>query len=254
MPAMPAEMEERLERASLLGQRCLVGISELVQRVAIIAADVVLIVLAGVALQQDRGHECDENLRTYGCMCGLLCFLDLSWEFVRCSLDSSLDRLQQDFKSEGASPNLAGGCGNEGLLGGATFNEGPVGSPTEQQAGNSTRAASISSAASPIGLGVRREKASRSKRTKDLHFWSLVFTASVSIVFSFFSMHDEDCAERVPSLYFYIHTFTYVFIFRLGAIILWGCCRTVKDYEDAANAAGRLPAKRLPVALQLRTF
>jgi hypothetical protein len=224
------------------GQLC-GGIVEVLQRVLVLAADALLIVFAGIAMSQDWGHECDENLHAYGVMCVLLCFLDLGWETVRCSLDSSLDRLQQDFKPEGATPNLAGGSGNEGLLGDDPFCQGVVGSPVENRAQPEASPGRLGAIVSgPAGHGVRKEKASRRKRTSDLHFWSLVFTACVSVIFCSFAAHDEDCSEKVHSLYIYIHTFTYVYIFRLGAIVLWVCCRTVKDYEDAASNAGAFMA------------
>merc|ERR1719291_1042597 len=91
-----------------------------------------------------------------------------------------------------------------------------------------------------LGQGIRREKHLKRKRISSLHFWSVVFSCFVSVIFSFFSNHDEDCAIHVPNLYNYVRVFTYVFIFRLGVMILWICCRTVKNYEDAASAAGGL--------------
>jgi len=57
------------------------------------------------------------------------------------------------------------------------------------------------------------------------------------VAFSLFSSHDEGCAEQAPSLYTYVRAFTYVFTFRLGAVVLWICCRTIKNYEDAASSA-----------------
>lgn len=214
-----------VERSS----QCFSGFADLLQRTLILLVDVGLIFFAMRAISLDFSRSCDENLKTYAVMCIVLSFFDLIAEVIRCSLDAALDRLQQDF-NPGASPNLAGGAGDEGLL-----EDGSVGSIVDKNAGAS-RAGSIS--AGVLGKGVRKEKAMRRKRARDLHFWSLVFTASVSVIFSFFSSHDEDCEESVPHLYRYIHVFTYVYIFRLGIIIIWGCCRTVKNYEDAAKFAG----------------
>ncbi|CAK0815486.1 unnamed protein product, partial [Prorocentrum cordatum] len=89
------------------------------------------------------------------------------------------------------------------------------------------------SAASPWQL-VGREKSSVRRRLADLQRWSVFFTCFVAVLFSFFSAHDLDCSMNSPSLYNYIHNFTYVFILRLGVNILTFCCRTIKDYEDAA--------------------
>jgi len=212
-----------VERSS----KCFSGFADLLQRTLILLVDVCLIFFAMRAISLDYSRSCDENLKTYAVMCIVLSFFDLIAEVIRCSLDAALDRLQQDF-NPGASPNLAS-LGDEGLL--------EDGSTAEKVGG---RAGSIATGA--LGKGVRKEKAMRRKRARDLHFWSLVFTASVSVIFSFFSSHDEDCAELVPHLYLYIHAFTYVYIFRLGVIIIWGCCRTVKNYEDAAKFAGGIAA------------
>jgi len=246
--------ESPIRRLGSAGSLCLTGVSEILQKVLIVLADLVLILFAAVALSKDWGHSCDENLHTYGFGCVVLCVLDLGWELVRCSLESALDRLQQEFQLEGGSPSLANN-GNEGLLGVSPVNDAVVGSPSVLEGGkpdvSPARLANIS--AGVLGQGVRREKTKRQKRTNDLHFWSLVFTASVAIVFSFFSAHDEECAEKVPSLYFYIHAFTYVFIFRLGAIVMWVCCRTVKDYEDAAKDFGGIMSSG-PASQQMATF
>lgn len=252
---MDAQMDVKLEQLAQLVEKFCAGASEVTQRIVIILSDVVLILFAVVAGIRDWGHQCDENLRTYGFMCVMLCTFDVVWEVVRCSTESSLDRLRSDF-TPGGAPNLAG-CNEEGLLHDSPFAEGVMGSPgagppalsPEKTPGSR---GSITSGAA--GHGIRKEKAMRKKRTNDLHFWSLVFTASVAIVFSFFSAHDEECAENMPSLYSYIHTFTYVYICRLGIIILQGCCRTVKDYEDAALSAGGLAGDSTPGpgAVQMR--
>lgn len=245
MTDMSSQLEDRLQRVALAGQKVFNGIADIAERVLILAADILLIVYAVISISQDWGRECDENLNGYALWCILLSFMDLTWEFVRCSLDSALDRLQQDFKPQGCS-------NNQNLLSSGSFDEeGVVGSPViarEREETSPGRPANIG--AGILGQGVRKEKNMRRKRTRDLHFWSLVFTASVSIVFSFFSAHDEECAEKVPSLYIYIHTFTYVYIFRLGVVILWGCCRTVKNYEDAAQVAGSLSGL-VPVSQQM---
>jgi len=228
--------------------KCFASFADMLQRVLILLADVALIMWAMTALVQDFRRQCDESLKTYAFMCVVLSFVDLIAEIIRCSWDAALDRLQQDF-TPGASPNLAGGCGEDGLLeeGGAT--DTAMGLAADKGQGGGGRLGSIS--AGVLGKGVKKEKAIRRKRARDLHFWSLVFTASVSIIFSFFSAHDEECEEKVPHLYNYIHAFTYVYIFRLGVIIIWGCCRTVKNYEDAAKFAGGIvpPAQQQQMAV-----
>lgn len=235
-------VERKLELLGVVVQKCFVGATDLAQRVVIILTDVFLILFAAVAGSKDWGHHCDQNLHLYGFACVILCMLDMAWEFVRCSLESSLDRLQKDFSHDG-SPRL-GGNTEEGLLGGGGgYNDGVVGSPAVNALESSpARGGSLSGGA--VGQGVRREKAMRRKRMSDLQFWSIVFTVSVAIIFSFFSAHDEECKELMPNLYAYVHDFTYIFVFRLGAILLSVCCRTVKDYEDAAHAAGGLPGDR----------
>jgi len=233
---MPTEMDPQLGELIFLGRSWATGCADIIQRVVIIFADLVLIVLAVVALGKDWTHTCDETLHLYGFLCVVLCFLDLIWEFVRCTLESALDRMQSDFQ-----PDAPAIQGNDSLLGDSSpYGEGIVGTPSVDARDIRDVSPSVSASISggAIGRGIRKEKAMKKKRTADLQFWSLVFTCFVSIVFSFFSAHDLECAEHAPDLYNYIHTFTYVFIFRLGAIILWICCRTVKNYEDAAQAAG----------------
>mmetsp|Transcript_88028 Transcript_88028/g.188894 ORF Transcript_88028/g.188894 Transcript_88028/m.188894 type:complete len:241 (+) Transcript_88028:120-842(+) len=236
-------MDSKLGQIFLCGQACAIGVIELVQRVVIIVADFLLIIFAMVAIFLDWNHTCDETLPFYGAMCVTLCILDLVWEFVRCSLESSLDRLQTEFLPEGSSCMADGSPFAEGLVGQA--HEGSARDLRELGAGGSAR---VSTGA--IGRGVRQEKVMKRKRTADLHFWSTIFTCFVSVVFSFFSAHDEDCAEHAPHLYSYVHAFTYVFIFRLGAIMLWVCCRTVKNYEDAANVNGGMNPPQQVTAMQ----
>ena len=43
-------------------------------------------------------------------------------------------------------------------------------------------------------------KAAKQKRTAEMHFWSLVFTTFVAVVFAIFSTQDEDCSINVPHL------------------------------------------------------
>jgi len=243
-------MESKLLQIAISSQACAVGITELVQRVVIIVADLLLIVFAAVAIFLDWNHACDEMLPFYGAMCVTLCMLDLVWEFVRCSLESSLDRLQTDFLPEAASADATSFMGDK-----SPFSEGLVGQAQDgchgaREVGLAPGCSSARISTGAIGRGVRQEKAMKRKRTADLHFWSTIFTSFVSVVFSFFSAHDEDCAEHAPHLYSYVHTFTYVFIFRLGAIMLMVCCRTVKNYEDAANHAGALPPPMQGTAMQ----
>lgn len=229
---MPTAMDRWLAQVASIAEAIASAFTEILQRVLIIVCDLLLILFAVVAISQDWNCTCDQTLHFYGLMCVMLCVLDLVWETVRCSLEGSLDRLQADFQPEtcGSVAHV-----NANLLGDDV--EGVVGQLEEDVPGPSA-GRFASTAAGLLGHGIRREKALKRKWTKDLHAWSIVFSCFVSVIFSFFSAHDEDCAERVPHLYNYIHTFTYVFIFRLGAIILWVCCRTIKDYEDAALVAG----------------
>lgn len=236
MNSMPADAHQTLAKLVSIGQSCASGLTEIVQRVIIIAADLLLILFAIVAIGRDWKHSCDEKLHSYGFLCVMLCILDMAFEFVRCTLESSLDRLQADFQPDVSTP---AGQGNEGLLGSDPFAGGLVGQARLDtgEAREVSPGGPASIGAGTLGRGIRKEKASRQKRTSHLHRWSIVFTCLVSIVFSFFSAHDADCAKHAPHLNAYIHTFTYVFIIRLGAVILWICCRTVKNYEDAANSA-----------------
>lgn len=249
---MQNEMESPLVGIFNILQTCSVGIADILQRIVILLTDLMLILFALVAINKDWNNSCDEPLLMYGSMCVMLCTLDLVWEVARCSMESQLDRLQSDFRPDAVTPS---GQGNEGLLG-----DGPqegLGQhlsdlrPTDchQEGG---RIGSMAEGA--IGAGIRKEKAIKQKRTAELHFWSIVFSCFVSVVFAFFSAHDEDCAVHVPHLYAYIHAFNYTFIFRLGAIMVWICCRTVKNYEDAANAAGALAPRSPGPARELRSF
>eukprot|EP00931_Biecheleriopsis_adriatica_P035267 TRINITY_DN20302_c0_g1_i2.p1 TRINITY_DN20302_c0_g1~~TRINITY_DN20302_c0_g1_i2.p1 ORF type:complete len:266 (-),score=35.63 TRINITY_DN20302_c0_g1_i2:36-746(-) len=210
-----------------------IGFIELAQRVLIILCDVSLILYAAISMRSDWWHSCDEALHLYCSVCILLCMLDIVWEFVRCTLESSLDRLQEDAKAQA----MASAAGSVNLLANRQ-DDSPLGSPIDRPVDEHGSAQAGASPVGTLGQGIRREKVSKQRRTRDLHFWSLVFTAFVSITFSLFSSHDEDCAIRVPELYQYINTFTYVFICRLGLILLIVCSRAVKNYEDAALAAG----------------
>jgi len=242
--------ESPIQRIGSAGELCLTGVTDVLQRVLIVVADLLLILFATVSLSKDWGHSCDENLHTYALMCIALCFFDLAFEIVRCSLDRSLDRLQQEFNVDGPSPTLSN-KGNEGLLGEGSVSDSVFGSPSVMDGKTDASQARISTGV--LGHGVRREKAKRQKRTNDFHLWSIVFSSMVGVVFSLFSSHDEECAEKVPTLYQYIHVFTYVYIFKLGALILSVCCRMVKDYEDAAQDWGGIAPKG-PGTQQLATF
>lgn len=216
--------------------------SDIIQKIAIVLVDVVLIFRGAVSMTTDWGHNCDQNMKSYALWCIILSFLDLIWEFARCSLDAALDRLQQDFRDD---------------VGFAANNEENLLSDGEAaRGGMATRAHNTASiTAGVLGQGVRREKASRSKRTNDLHTWSLVFTASIAFIFSFFSAHDEDCKEEAPSLYLYVHAFTYVYVLRLTTLLLWSCCRTVKNYEDqAAMVQGTAKAPAPPEQQEMPAF
>lgn len=219
-------------------ENCFVAVAEIFQRGLVLFVDVVLLCLAITALMKDWGKYCEESLHLYCIMCVFLCLLDLVWELARCSSESALDRLQASFRPAVA----ADGISDRGLLAGGTVadEEGMLGSPAAHQ--ESQKTTPVGSAASmttgTLGQGVMREKMARWRCTRVLHSGSLGFTILVSMVFSVLSGHDEVCMVRVPNLYTYVHLFAYVYIFRLGAFIVWGCCRTVKDYEDAARAAG----------------
>lgn len=227
------------------------GVVDVLQKIIVLLVDWVLIIFAFVAMNKDWNNACDEPLLFYGFMCVVLCFFDLLWELVRCSTESQLDMLQTAFRVDATGPSAQG---NAGLLDGV----GPDGVgqseagdvPGLQAAGN---IGSVTGGA--IGAEIRNEKATKRKRTMELHFWSIVFSCFVSVVFAFFSSHNEDCAVHMSHLYSYIHTFNYVFILRLGVIMLWICCRAVKNYEDAASAAGAMAQQGMPEqVMQLRTF
>mmetsp|Transcript_65487 Transcript_65487/g.202872 ORF Transcript_65487/g.202872 Transcript_65487/m.202872 type:complete len:265 (+) Transcript_65487:1-795(+) len=215
-----------------LAQGCAASTADLAQRVVILVADALLMLFAVIAIGQDWDNTCGEMLHLYGAFCIVLCIIDMTLELLRCTMESTLSRLQNDFQP-GASTagmgneNLLGGSIAEGLVGQAHMNGGDA---RELGAG---RSASISTGT--LGRGVSDIKEWHKRRVNNLHFWSIVFAVMVSIVFSFFSAHDEECSERAPSLYSYIHIFTYAFILRLGVVILWLCCRTVQNYEDAAK-------------------
>lgn len=216
------------------------------QRALFIFCDLFLVVHAAAAISFDWRHECDEALHFYGLVCIVLCLLDIMWEFVRCNLESSLDKLQDNSIQEAM---VAANTGENLLTQGE---ESPVGSPLDDQSDRGGR----SSLSATLSQGMRRDKVSQQKRTTELQFWSLVFTCMVSVTFAFFAAHDEECEQRVPSLYAYIHTFTYVFIFRVGLLILLVCCRTVKNYEDAAAARGGLSgsSSQFPQGRELVSF
>lgn len=230
-------MLEHLTSVCARARLCAVCAVEVLQRVLIIVCDLVLICMAGLSLVEDKDRRCDENLHLYGALCVGLCVLDLYWECMRCSMESALDRLQRDFAPFVSEEGVAT---NENLL----QNQGPVGSPQADLDEARNRGFGSPSpggtAGGALGRGVRKEKEQKRRRTVDLHCWSIAFSCLVSVLFSFLSAHDLDCAIHVPSLYGFIRSFTYVFIFRLGALLVWVCCRTVKDYEDAAKASGRL--------------
>eukprot|EP00929_Paragymnodinium_shiwhaense_P058208 TRINITY_DN29149_c0_g1_i1.p1 TRINITY_DN29149_c0_g1~~TRINITY_DN29149_c0_g1_i1.p1 ORF type:complete len:227 (-),score=39.40 TRINITY_DN29149_c0_g1_i1:97-777(-) len=226
-------MDENLETWLAAGSSCATGVADLGQRVVIMLADVFLIGMALSAVHKDWYHHCDETLHFYAFMCIVLSLLDVVFELVRCSMESQLDRLQRDFRPEANTPAATG---NDSLL---ADGEAPV------------RHSQASLTASSLGQSIRREKAMKQRRTSDLHFWSIVFSCLVAIIFSFFSGEDEECAEHVPALYKYIRVFTYVYIFRLGVMLLLVCCRTVKNYEDAAGAAGAMKAQ---APQQMRSF
>lgn len=238
-------MESPLVNMQQACQNCVEGIAELVSKVLVLFIDWLLLIFALVAMNKDWNNVCDEPLLFYAGMCVALCLLDMIWEMARCSMESQLDKLQSEFRCDAS----AAAQGNEGLLNDA----GQDGVVQSQGLPVGSKIGSITGGA--IGAAFKKEKATKQKRTKELHFWSIVFSCFVSIVFSFFSSHDEDCKVHVPHLYSYIAIFNYVFIMRLGLIMVWVCCRAVKNYEDAASAAGSAGAQGVPPeAMELRTF
>mmetsp|Transcript_13735 Transcript_13735/g.39197 ORF Transcript_13735/g.39197 Transcript_13735/m.39197 type:complete len:242 (+) Transcript_13735:66-791(+) len=229
-----------------LVQGCAASMADVAQRVVILVADALLMLFAVIAISQDWTHTCGETMHLYGAACIVLCLVDMSLELLRCTSEGSLNRLQHDFQPDG-SPQACDG--NAGLLDANSISEGLGQARLE---GGVERSPSAAIASGALGRGVRQLKASQQKRVSNLHFWSIVFAVMVSMVFSFFSAHDEDCSERAPSLYSYIHVFTYAFILRLGVVILWLCCRTVQNYEDAANFA--LQSRQQGAPLQPLSF
>lgn len=249
---------------------CLV---DLAQRVGIIAIDVVLWAFAAVALYEDWDSACDQAMQLYGMLCTVLIGLDLIWEVCRCTSEANLDRVQEDFRLNSLD---AASCGNEGasesLLDDVEDEEArgpptPARPPPDAHGALQTDDGSAHEAGphgrAAAGRGVLLERAMARRRVGDLQVWSIVFSCFVSVMFAFFSAHDEDCKERVPYLYRYVHGFTYVFAFRLGIVLILVCCRAVKNYEDAAGAAafargggGRVPTppprrRSEPVAFEL---
>mmetsp|Transcript_58729 Transcript_58729/g.157340 ORF Transcript_58729/g.157340 Transcript_58729/m.157340 type:complete len:250 (-) Transcript_58729:79-828(-) len=228
-----------------LGQALAAGASELAQRLAILLTDVLLLVFAVLALGEDWGRSCESPLHSYGAACIALCCLDFAMEILRCSSESTLDRLQADSQSREATP---AGQGSDSLLGlDDRFCQGVVGQPRVHIADVQDGSPLPGS----LGRGVLKEKALRQRRAYSLQFWSVLFTCLVSLVFSCFAAHDEECAEFVPSLYNYIHAFAYVYALRIGTIMLWLCCRTVKNYEDAAYVANANPRRQAPPPLHV---
>lgn len=200
------------------------------QRICIISADVLLIIFAVIATSRDWEKTCDQDLQLYAGMCIILCLVDSVIEILRCSSESVLDRLQEDFK------NNQKGAGNtgEGLLG-QTDDVAVVGAPADSAAGREPIPSSYRELA--MGRGMRRERDSARRRTGEFQTWSIIFSLIVSVMFSFLSSRDEECLQMVPNIYEYLRWFTYTFALRMGFILLLYCCRTVKDYEEAAASA-----------------
>uniref|UniRef100_A0A7S2IQR8 Transmembrane protein n=1 Tax=Alexandrium andersonii TaxID=327968 RepID=A0A7S2IQR8_9DINO len=209
-----------------------------------------MMLFAVIAIGQDWENTCGEMMHTYGAACILMCLVDMGLELVRCSFESTLDRLQANFQPGTG----AGSPVNEGLLDGSSITDGfgqaVITSAEATEMTPSGTAGSVTSGA--LGRGVGKMKELQKRRVSNLHFWSIVFAVMVSIVFSFFSAHDEECYERTPSLYSYIHIFTYAFTLRLGVVILFLCCRTVQNYEDSASFA--LAARQQAAAGQPLSF
>eukprot|EP00419_Tripos_fusus_P002509 CAMPEP_0172674022 /NCGR_PEP_ID=MMETSP1074-20121228/12504_1 /TAXON_ID=2916 /ORGANISM="Ceratium fusus, Strain PA161109" /LENGTH=164 /DNA_ID=CAMNT_0013491397 /DNA_START=272 /DNA_END=766 /DNA_ORIENTATION=- len=150
-------------------------------------------------------------------------------------MESSLDRLQD------ARPDILTPATDEGLLGSDSIGQGPLGmSLSEGAAARELRPHTGTAGLTQVAVnsaGMKKQKATLRKGTANLHFWGLVFTSLVAVVFCFFAANDEDCAVNAPNLYTFIHAYTYVYIFRLGAVILCIFCRDMKNYEDAALTA-----------------
>lgn len=207
------------------------------QRICIISADFLLIIFAGIAISRDWGKQCDQDMQLYAGMCIALCIVDSVIELLRCSSESMLDRLQEDFK------NTQKGAGNtgEGLLGGGGGdNVAVVGAPADSAAG---REPVLHHREPALGRGMRRERDSARRRTAEFQNWSIIFSLIVSVMFSFLSSRDEECNEMVPNIYQYIRSFTYTFALRMGFVLLLYCCRTVKDYEEVAAHAAAFRAE-----------
>jgi len=209
------------------GDTC-ASLVDLAQRVGVLVADMLLVVLALIALWDDWVHTCGEMMHFYGTTCIFLCFVDMLLEFPRCTLERSLDHLQSDFSAE-ASVELS----SKGLL---SSSSSVVGSSAFNQQDQEASSKSDQNTGA-LGRGFALIKASQQRHVRHLHTWSMVFACMVSVLFCFFAAHDEECLENVPSLYSYIHTFTVYFIVRSGLVVLWMVCRTVQNYEDAANFA-----------------
>lgn len=222
-----------VQNFALFGKNIVIGLTDLAQKLIILIVDLALVFYGTIALGQDWSLSCAENLWLYAFMCVLLAIADIAWEILRCSLESSLDRLQAEIDTDGTPVE----SGSKSLL----TPDHPHGSPCATFGSPSASAdCKDTSTIFKTGLGVRLngEKLKKRKRSDELHFWSIVFAVGVAVTFSCFSTHDEACREDVPNLYNYVRVFTYAYIFRVGVLLLWVCCRKVKNYEDSAALSG----------------
>jgi len=208
-----------------LMQTCCSGLGEIVQRLLLLATDIALIMYGLVASVQDRRHSCDESLHAYALLCLVLCSIDIVWEAYRCSTVAALDRLQNE-------------CGPMGgpLSGGGLLGVDPCDRSVMEDGLQPPR---MREGIRSLADGIRVQTAMTQKKAANLQFWLVMFSTLVSLMFSLLASHDEDCAMQVPKLYLYVRVFSYVFIMRLGVMMLWTCCRTIKDYEDVVNKSSQ---------------
>merc|ERR1719245_462656 len=105
-----------------------------------------------------------------------LCLLDIVLELVRCSLESSLDRLLLNCQEPPWHSAAGGGRGNENVLPG----DDAVGQAGLSPSGSGARSASSANPLKHVG----KEKSSLQRRVANLQCWSVFFTCFVSMLFS----------------------------------------------------------------------
>lgn len=212
-------------------QNISVEMIEFSQRVAILVSDLVIIVAAFFVPWEEwtcDDCKCGQPLRAYGIGCVVICFFDCFLEVARCLLEGSLDQLQAECSNLSANSPVS----DRGLLGEDTLSPGKLGDSSGCSGARRQTAVLSPLRANPWNYIVQ-EKSSKQRRMTDLSRLSMGLTTAVALAYSLLPSRDEGCAREMSCLNSYVRVFSYMFILRLGVIILGICCRTVKDYEDA---------------------